>query len=259
MDDAEMALRIKAERKQYEDVDEVTHNRDLHSQILSTWRSSSPNMVRELEALKILDDMAFVCQERMWRTAELYQKGGDVLHGRPRAGGAGAPDAGTGGSGRQVGAVAGVGTGASDNSVPVTSPAATAAQAQDLHIDDPLAIVRASGLPVAATIAALSRGDVQQLPVRQITKATVSRRFVFASREELAQAIKDSATNEKTLHRSVSPASLNGAPTKARSAGRCWACIFSMTIGNRRSNDRSHRALRDSIFVAVPGLQPFRY
>jgi len=42
MDDAEMALRIKAERKQYEDVDEVTHNRDLHRRILSTWRSSSP-------------------------------------------------------------------------------------------------------------------------------------------------------------------------------------------------------------------------
>lgn len=76
MDDAEMALRIKAERKQYEDVDEVTHNRVLHSQILSTWRSSSPEMVRRLEALKILDDMAFVCQERMWRTAELYRKGG---------------------------------------------------------------------------------------------------------------------------------------------------------------------------------------
>ncbi|MEH6502189.1 hypothetical protein [Halopseudomonas aestusnigri] len=76
MDDLQMALRIKAERKQYEDVDEVTHNRDLHRRILSTWRSSSPKMVRELEALKILDDMAFVCQERMWRTAELYQNGG---------------------------------------------------------------------------------------------------------------------------------------------------------------------------------------
>ena len=76
MDDAEMALRIKAERKRYEEVDEVTHNRDLHRRILSTWRCSSPKMVRELEALKILDDMAFVCQERMWRTAELYQKGG---------------------------------------------------------------------------------------------------------------------------------------------------------------------------------------
>jgi|TARA_Y100001951_G_C11180009_1_gene205370 hypothetical protein len=42
MDDAEMALRIKAERKRYEEVDEVTHNRDLHRRILSTWRSSSP-------------------------------------------------------------------------------------------------------------------------------------------------------------------------------------------------------------------------
>ena len=76
MDDLEMALKIKAERKQYEEDEEVIHNRDLHSQILSTWRSSSPEMVRRLEALKILDDMAFVCQERMWRTADLYQKGG---------------------------------------------------------------------------------------------------------------------------------------------------------------------------------------
>lgn len=76
MDDLEMAPRIKAERKQYEDVDEVIHNPDLHSQILSTWRRSSPQMVRELEALKILDDMAFVCQERMWRQAAEYRKGG---------------------------------------------------------------------------------------------------------------------------------------------------------------------------------------
>ena len=76
MDDLEMALKIKAERKQYEEDEEVIHNRDLHSQILSTWRRDSPKMGKELEALKILDDMAFVCQERMWRTAELYQKGG---------------------------------------------------------------------------------------------------------------------------------------------------------------------------------------
>lgn len=76
MDDLEMALKIKAERKQYEEDEEVIHNRDLHSQILSTWRRCSPKMVKELEALKILDDMAFVCQERMWRTSELYRKGG---------------------------------------------------------------------------------------------------------------------------------------------------------------------------------------
>ncbi|MGH1449665.1 MAG: hypothetical protein ACRBBM_09625 [Pseudomonadaceae bacterium] len=76
MDDLEMALRIKAERKQYEEVDEVIHNRDLHSQILSTWRRDSPKMVKELEALNILDDMAFVCQERMWRAEEAFSKGG---------------------------------------------------------------------------------------------------------------------------------------------------------------------------------------
>tara|TARA_Y100000815_G_scaffold166085_1_gene150716 strand:+ start:581 stop:1174 length:594 start_codon:yes stop_codon:yes gene_type:complete len=70
MDDLEMALRIKAERKQYEQEDEVLHNRVLHNRILSTWRRGSPEMVQRLEALKILDDMAFVCQKRRWRYEE---------------------------------------------------------------------------------------------------------------------------------------------------------------------------------------------
>ena len=68
MNPLQMALRIKAERKQYE-AEEVIHNPDLHQQILEAWRRDSPKMVARLEKQGILDDLAFVCQERMWRAA----------------------------------------------------------------------------------------------------------------------------------------------------------------------------------------------
>ena len=75
MDDLQMALRIKAERKQYQ-AEEVIHNPDLHWQILETWRRDSPKMVARLEKQGILDDLAFVCQERMWRAAKDNRKAG---------------------------------------------------------------------------------------------------------------------------------------------------------------------------------------
>lgn len=75
MNDLQMALQIKAERKKYE-AEEVLHNRDLHRQILETWRRDSPQMVKRLEKLKILDDLAFVSQERMWRRAKELRQGG---------------------------------------------------------------------------------------------------------------------------------------------------------------------------------------
>ena len=75
MDDLQMALRIKAERKQYQ-AEEVIHNPDLHRQILETWRRDSPKMVARLEKQGILDDLAFVCQERMWRAAKDNRKAG---------------------------------------------------------------------------------------------------------------------------------------------------------------------------------------
>ena len=75
MDDLEMALRIKAERKQYE-AEEVIHNPDLHQQILEAWRRDSPKMVARLEKQGILDDLAFVCQERMWRAAKDNRRAG---------------------------------------------------------------------------------------------------------------------------------------------------------------------------------------
>ena len=75
MNPLQMALKIKAERKQYE-AEEVIHNPDLHRQILETWRRDSPKMVARLEKQGILDDLAFVCQERMWRAAKDNRRAG---------------------------------------------------------------------------------------------------------------------------------------------------------------------------------------
>lgn len=76
MNNLQMALQIKAERKRYEADEEAIHNRDLHRQILETWKRDSPQMVERLTKLKLLDDLAFVSQERMWRRAEELRKGG---------------------------------------------------------------------------------------------------------------------------------------------------------------------------------------
>ena len=75
MNPLQMALRIKAERKQYQ-AEEVIHNPDLHRQILETWRRDSPKMVARLEKQGTLEDLAFVCQERMWRAAKDNRKAG---------------------------------------------------------------------------------------------------------------------------------------------------------------------------------------
>ena len=75
MNPLQMALKIKSERKQYE-AEEVIHNPDLHQQILEVWRRDSPKMVARLEKQGILEDLAFVCQERMWRAAKDNRKAG---------------------------------------------------------------------------------------------------------------------------------------------------------------------------------------
>lgn len=76
MNDFQMKKQIKAERKRYEEDEEVIHNKDLHQYILETWRRDSPKMTQDLEELGILDDMAFVSQERMWRQMDEYLAGG---------------------------------------------------------------------------------------------------------------------------------------------------------------------------------------
>ena len=70
-----MVASIKKERQKYED-EGVIHNREIHQQILSTWKRDSPEMAKRLKNLQVLDDMAFVCQERMWQAKDDYQASG---------------------------------------------------------------------------------------------------------------------------------------------------------------------------------------
>ena len=76
MNNIQMANRIRKERKEYEADENLIHNRLLHQQIIATWERDSPKMMKELRSLKLVDDMAFVAQERMWRrTDELEESG----------------------------------------------------------------------------------------------------------------------------------------------------------------------------------------
>lgn len=76
MNPLQEALQIKAERKRYEADEDHLHNKLLHRQILETWRRNSPKMVAELERQGILDDLAYVSQERMWQEMDRYLEGG---------------------------------------------------------------------------------------------------------------------------------------------------------------------------------------
>lgn len=71
----QMVASIKKERKKYENED-VIHNREMHHQILATWKRDSPEMTKRLRDLQVLDDMAFVCQERMWQANDDYRASG---------------------------------------------------------------------------------------------------------------------------------------------------------------------------------------
>lgn len=71
----QMVASIKKERKKYEDED-VIHNREMHHQILATWKRDSPQMTKRLRNLQVLDDLAFVCQERMWQANDGYRASG---------------------------------------------------------------------------------------------------------------------------------------------------------------------------------------
>ena len=68
----QMVASIKKERKKYEN-EGVIHNREMHHQILATWKRDSPQMTKRLRNLQVLDDMAFVCQERMWQANDDYR------------------------------------------------------------------------------------------------------------------------------------------------------------------------------------------
>ena len=71
----QMVDNIKKERKKYED-EGVIHNREMHHQILATWKRNSPQMTKRLKNMQVLEDMAFVSQERMWQAKDDYQASG---------------------------------------------------------------------------------------------------------------------------------------------------------------------------------------
>ncbi|MEN8626077.1 hypothetical protein [Psychrobacter proteolyticus] len=71
----QMVANIRKERQNYER-EEVMHNQSLHKEILETWRQDSPQMTARLNKQNLLDDLAFVVQERMWQAKELYQASG---------------------------------------------------------------------------------------------------------------------------------------------------------------------------------------
>lgn len=78
MNNLQLAMKIKAERQQYEQ-EGVIHNKILHKQILATWLRDSPQMHARLQKQKVLEDLAYVSQERMWRQMRAYQDGGMAM------------------------------------------------------------------------------------------------------------------------------------------------------------------------------------
>lgn len=71
----QMVANIRKERQNYER-EEVMHSQSLHKEILETWRQDSPQMTARLKKQNLLDDLAFVVQERMWQAMDEYQASG---------------------------------------------------------------------------------------------------------------------------------------------------------------------------------------
>lgn len=68
--------RIKAEHQKYLDDEETLHNQEMHQRILATWKASSPKMYLRLRTQGVLEAMAFVAQQRMWKEQSLLIRGG---------------------------------------------------------------------------------------------------------------------------------------------------------------------------------------
>lgn len=68
--------RIKAEYQKYLDNEETLHNQNLHQRILATWKADSPAMYLRLRTQGVLEEMAFVCQQRMWEEMDRLVKAG---------------------------------------------------------------------------------------------------------------------------------------------------------------------------------------
>ena len=76
MNNLQAAHLIRKERQMYEEDEDVLHNRMIHKRIIQMWKQEYPQEVARLEQRNLLDDLAFVVQERMWRTMQEYQDGG---------------------------------------------------------------------------------------------------------------------------------------------------------------------------------------
>lgn len=59
--------KIKDEHQRYLDDENTLHNQILHQRILDTWKASSPKMYLRLRTQGILEAMAYVAQQRMWK------------------------------------------------------------------------------------------------------------------------------------------------------------------------------------------------
>lgn len=64
------ARSIRAEALKYKANEETIHNKDLHQRILTIWEQGSPKMWKNLMALNLADDLAYVLQQRMWTESE---------------------------------------------------------------------------------------------------------------------------------------------------------------------------------------------
>lgn len=83
---SEWIAAIRKEHAALEAAEETVHNRDLHAQILFSWKQTSPQMMCKLERAGLVELLAFVVQQRMWaEQAELIGQGMAVTDAREQA------------------------------------------------------------------------------------------------------------------------------------------------------------------------------
>lgn len=69
------AKKIKAQYRQYLAAG-ASISMPLHERILGTWKRDSPEMYRRLQKCGVLEEMAFVCQMRMWEERDRLLESG---------------------------------------------------------------------------------------------------------------------------------------------------------------------------------------
>lgn len=74
--DQQQVQATKQEYKRLREDDETIHNKALHRELLTSWRQSSPKMYLRLKKLGILNQTAYVAQQRMWAMSDDLEKQG---------------------------------------------------------------------------------------------------------------------------------------------------------------------------------------